>query len=103
MDIYQLTSNTECQDFVVSSLLTRLPDGTFGPGIAESYTVSDDGKTYTFKLRDHTWSDGTPLTSEDVKFTWEYCTHPEGGCAQGAKQLLVEHRAAVDEQKLRNT
>ena len=28
------------------------------------------------------WSDGTPFTSADVKFTYEYCTHPEGGCAQ---------------------
>jgi peptide/nickel transport system substrate-binding protein len=28
------------------------------------------------------WSDGTPVTSADVIFTWEYCTHPEGGCAQ---------------------
>ncbi|MEO1399413.1 MAG: peptide ABC transporter substrate-binding protein, partial [Pseudomonadota bacterium] len=31
------------------------------------------------------WSDGSPFTSEDVKFTYEYCTHPEGGCAQLTK------------------
>ncbi|MEL7099876.1 MAG: peptide ABC transporter substrate-binding protein, partial [Pseudomonadota bacterium] len=30
------------------------------------------------------WSDGSPVTSEDVAFTAEYCMHPEGGCAQGA-------------------
>ena len=31
------------------------------------------------------WSDGTDFTSADVKFTYEYCTHPEGGCAQLTK------------------
>jgi peptide/nickel transport system substrate-binding protein len=31
------------------------------------------------------WSDGTPFTSADSKFTYEYCTHPEGGCAQVTK------------------
>src|SRR5262245_57308432 len=38
------------------------------PGAAESWEVSDDGKVYTFKLRDHTWSDGVPVTSEDFVF-----------------------------------
>ncbi len=31
------------------------------------------------------WSDGSDFTSEDVKFTYEYCTDPEGGCAQLTK------------------
>ena len=46
--------------------------------LAESYSVSDDNKTYTFKLRpDVTFSDGTPFTAEDVKFTFDYMTeHP---------------------------
>src|SRR6188474_406084 len=36
------------------------------PGVAESWTVSDDGKVYTFKLRkDAAWSDGSPVTAED--------------------------------------
>ena len=41
------------------------------PGIAESWTVSDDGLTYTFTIRDAKFSDGTPITSKDVKFTLE--------------------------------
>jgi peptide/nickel transport system substrate-binding protein len=40
------------------------------PGLAESWEGSDDGKTWTYKLRpDMKWSDGEPLTSEDVVYT----------------------------------
>lgn len=39
------------------------------PGLAESWTVSDDGLTYTFKMRDAKFSDGTPITAEDAAYT----------------------------------
>ena len=40
------------------------------PGLAESWEASNDGKTYTYTLREGlTWSDGTPLTSEDIAYT----------------------------------
>lgn len=40
------------------------------PGLAESWTKSNGGKTYTYKLREGLkWSDGTPLTAEDVAYT----------------------------------
>lgn len=48
--------------------------------------VSEDLTSITWKLQSGLlWSDGTPVTSADVKFTADYCMHPEGGCAQGAK------------------
>lgn len=41
------------------------------PGLAESWSVEPDQRTWTFKLRNHLrWSDGTPLTADDVEFTW---------------------------------
>ena len=42
-----------------------------GPGLAESWSVTEDEKTWTFKLRPGLhWSDGEPLTADDVVFTW---------------------------------
>ena len=50
------------------------------PGAAESWTVSDDGKTYTFKLRQGaTWSDGSPVTAEDFVFSWQRVLDPATG------------------------
>lgn len=47
-------------------LTTANPEGNTIPGTAESWTVSDDGRTYHFLLRKNLkWSDGTPLTAED--------------------------------------
>jgi oligopeptide transport system substrate-binding protein len=53
------------------------PDGQLRPGVAESWTVSDDGQTYRFKLRpDAVWSDGTPLTAQDFVWSWQRLLDP---------------------------
>lgn len=59
---------------VFDRLVWRDPDGTtIKPWIAESWTVSDDGLTYTFVLRDGvTYSDGTPLDAENVKKNFDF-------------------------------
>ena len=51
--------------------LTRFgPDGAVNPGLAESWTISEDGTVYTFTLRSGvTFHDGAALTAEDVVFT----------------------------------
>ena len=54
--------------------LTRYKDGTLEvePSLAESWTISEDGKTYTFKLRDGvTFHDGSPFNAEAVKFNFD--------------------------------
>lgn len=47
------------------------------PGIATSWSASNNGLTYTFHLNPKAkWSDGVPLTSADVVYTWHYMTNP---------------------------
>jgi peptide/nickel transport system substrate-binding protein len=62
---------------VYSGLMRKESNGTFSPDLAESYTVSPDGITYTFTLRkDATFQDGTPVTADDVIFTIEKIKDP---------------------------
>lgn len=57
--------------------LTRYgADNKPGPGIAESWTVSPDGKTYTFKLRDAKWSNGDPVTAQNFVDGWLRALNP---------------------------
>lgn len=57
--------------------LMRMEDGKPVEAIAESYEISDDFMTYTFKLRDAKWSNGDPVTSEDFKYSWLWTLNAE--------------------------
>ena len=60
--------------------------------------VSEDLTSITWKLKEGLkWSDGSAVTSADVKFTADYCMDPEGGCAQLAKFDGVTSVEAIDE------
>jgi peptide/nickel transport system substrate-binding protein len=63
------------------TLLTYEPESKeLAPGLAESWEVSDDGRTYTFQLRDGvTFHDGTPMDSEAVKKSFERTIAVKGG------------------------
>ena len=63
-----------------AGLYTHAADGTLQPELATGYTVSDDGLTYTFTLREGlTWSDGEPLTAEDFVYSWQRAADPANG------------------------
>jgi oligopeptide transport system substrate-binding protein len=48
------------------------------PGLAEKWDVSDDGKVYTFHLRDGLkFSDASPITADDVVFSWQRLADPK--------------------------
>ncbi|WP_343715673.1 peptide ABC transporter substrate-binding protein [Inquilinus sp.] len=72
------------QNDLFEGLLTQDAKAQPIPGAAESWTVSDDGKTYTFKLRaDGKWSDGTPVTAGDFVFAWKRLLDPKTASPYG--------------------
>jgi peptide/nickel transport system substrate-binding protein len=51
---------------------------------------TDDGKTWTFKIRQGVkWHDGTPLTAYDVATSWQYLVHPPEGVASARESYFV--------------
>ena len=56
--------------------LVRERSGVVQPGIAESWTVSEDGLVWTFNLRQSNWSDGSPLTAQDFEYSWKRAMDP---------------------------
>ena len=57
-------------------LTTEAADGSMVPGAAESWTIDDDGRVYTFKLRNHRWSDGQAVTADDFVFAFRRVLEP---------------------------
>lgn len=60
------------QNMLYESLVHYNEDGTFSPWLAESWTITNQGKTYTFKLRkDVTFSDGAKFDAHSAKLNWD--------------------------------
>ncbi len=86
------TKEVEASSMVIEPLARFDETGAIQPWLVTEIPsvanggISEDLKQITWTLKDGVmWSDGTAFTSADVKFTYEYCTHPEGGCAQATK------------------
>jgi peptide/nickel transport system substrate-binding protein len=104
------TKDVESSSLVIEPLAGFDESGNIYPRLVEEIPtienggVSEDLMSITWKLKEGLkWSDGTPVTSEDAVFTWQYCTHPEGGCAQGSYFEGVKSVEAVDERTIKIT
>jgi peptide/nickel transport system substrate-binding protein len=62
-------SDTEVGCMVYEGLLRFGPGFKLEPGLAKSWEISPDGKTYTLRLEESKWEDGKPVTSEDVAWS----------------------------------
>ena len=98
------TKDLESASMVIEPLGRYDPEGALVPFLAaeiptlENGGVSADLTSITWKLKpDLLWSDGTAVTANDVKFTADYCMHPEGGCAQLAKFEGVSAVEVIDD------
>lgn len=75
---------------------------TFAPQLAESWEWSDDHKTLTFHLRKNlVWSDGAPLTAEDVRWTWQAHTNPAVSWDSAYMKEAIRDVEVVDPQTVR--
>ncbi len=85
--------------------LTRFaPDGSVIPGLASSWEISEDGRTYTFTLRPNvTFHDGTAMTAEDAVFSLDRARAEDTTNAQAALFAGIESVEAVDDTTLRVT
>ena len=106
------TKDLEAASLVLEPLARYNEKGELVPYLAagrsrRSRTAASrpDLTTITWKLKDGLlWSDGTPVTADDAVFTWQYCTDPEGGCAQVAELHRRDQSVeAVDPQTIKIT
>lgn len=84
--------NTYDQNLISTNILEGLyrltPDGTqIEPALAEDAQMSEDGLTWTITLRNATFHDGTPVTAQDVKFSFERLASPD---LQSPKASLLD-------------
>ncbi len=62
---------------LMEGLMRVNQNGVTSPAVAEKYQVSEDMKTYTFKLRESKWSNGDPLTAHDFVYAWKKVLSPD--------------------------
>jgi oligopeptide transport system substrate-binding protein len=87
------------EDLMVG-LMTSDPAANPIPGMAESWTTSEDGLTWTFKLRDALWSDGKPVTADDFVFAWRRLVDPKIAASYGYFLYAIKHARSVNAGKL---
>ncbi|HEX5714598.1 MAG TPA: ABC transporter substrate-binding protein [Thermoanaerobaculia bacterium] len=98
---------TELNRQLFSQLLEEQADfeehpPTFKPLLARSYEWSPDHKALTFHLReDAVWSDGVPITADDVRFTWQAHVHPDVGWDSAVMKESITDVEVVDPKTVR--
>jgi peptide/nickel transport system substrate-binding protein len=104
------TKDFHAASLVVEALLEVTPDGTLIPALAqevptlENGGISEDLTSITYTLKpDLIWADGTPVTADDVVFSWQYCTEPATGCSSAQAFNGVSSVEAVDPQTVKIT
>lgn len=94
----QLNNATDGADVIqhtFEGLTTKDKNGVIVPGMAESWDTSEDGLTWTFKLRDAKWSDGKPVTAQDFVTGWTRAVDPATECEYAYQLWYVKNGEAI--------
>jgi len=88
---------------IYSALVRYDNSGALVPDLAESWTISEDGKQYTFNLRDGvTWHHGYgELTANDVKYTFERVLDPATSSPNAPEYQLIDSIEVLDDLTVR--
>ena len=77
-------------------LVEKDMNGKLSLAAAESWEISDDGLTYTFKLRTNAkWTDGKPVTANDFVYSWQRVVDPATGSQYGYQHEPVKNAKAI--------
>ena len=112
-----LCTETSCQrivDMILPKTLGIDPrTATFAPAASSEFvrnalvtdwTISDDGTVYTLNFRDDwNWTDGTPITANDYKFTWDVIVSGETETNLGYVQDVIADVQVIDDYTLEVT
>ncbi|QOR65217.1 peptide ABC transporter substrate-binding protein [Cytobacillus suaedae] len=76
--IAQGTHDSWVLEHAFEGLTKKSPEGEIVEGMAEKWETNDNGKTWTFYLRDGMkWSNGDPVTAHDFEYAWKYALNPK--------------------------
>ncbi|MBG9553397.1 ABC transporter substrate-binding protein [Cytobacillus firmus] len=77
--------------------LTRInQDGKPEKAMAEDIKVSEDGKTYTFTIRDAKWSNGDPVIAKDFEYAWKWALDPANNSTYAYQLYYLEGAEAFN-------
>ncbi len=97
------TASSSYQSLVYAGGLLRLDENTLDyiPNMAESYSISEDGLTFTFYLRNNMqWSDGQPITAHDFEWTYNQAKKPENNFPYLSQLDFIKSYKALDDYAL---
>jgi len=102
------TKDLEAASLVIEPLARFDPKGNLVPYLATAIPtlanggIAKDLTSITWKIKPGlVWSDGSPVTAKDAKFTADYCMNKTMGCAQGAKFEGVKSVDVIDDLTVR--
>ena len=103
------TKELLASSLILEPLAEFTPSGELVPKLAAEIPTLDNGglsadlTSITWTLKDALWSDGTPLTADDVVFTYEYCSEETTGCTQSSLYDGIASVEAVDAKNVKVT
>lgn len=70
------------------------------PGVARDWSLSEDGLTYTFRLREARWSNGEPLTAHDFVYSWKRALEPMTAADYAYQLYYIKNAREFNEGKI---